>query len=190
MKKKLINEVNKMRRLMELPLITEQSADDQACINQLTDGTGDEYMVVPKGECLSKMSCVDKSIKDAGFESINVIKKWGDGRCLSLTNFEDRRYLALWETGELSFIYVWDTPETLPNGDKIKKFMFEGEWECNGGVTTYKNLEFKALVDDSGDTLSPTNFDSSGGWDIEGYFNRKSVPVSGDLKILLEKTFK
>ena len=190
MKKKLINEVNKMRRLMELPLITEQSADDQACINQLTDGTGDEYMVVPKGECLSKMSCVDKSIKDAGFGDINVIKKWGDGRCLSLTNFQDKRYLALWETGELSFIFVFPSTQILTNGDKIKKFMFEGEWECSGGVATYKNLKFSALVDDTGETLKPINFMTTAGFKTGEYFSDVSVPTSGDLKILLEKTFK
>lgn len=196
MKKNLLNEINDMRKLMKLPLISEQATpEDQACIDKLTDNDGEQYVVMAKDKCLQKMACPIKSLTDNGIDASRITTKaWNDGRCLTFLNKDNKRYLGIWEDGTLSFIFVFtgEDPDLDNDGtpEKIKKFVYEGNWNCTGGVTKYSGLEFKSLEDENGKTLKPTNFKTSGGWEVEKFFSEDNIPDNGDLKLIIEKYFK
>ena len=75
---------------------------------------------------------------------------------------------------------------------KLKKLSFEGTWECNGGVTTYKDLTLKWLIDDTNKNHKFKDTDTlETSWNIQGedYLTHNGVPKDGDFKTILTKLF-
>lgn len=196
--KKIVKHINHIKGLMGLPLLNE-STDDE-CISQLTDDDGIKYIVTAEDECVGKMDCVIQTLKKSGIADDSYkTSKWSDGRCFIVLKNQKKTFnLVFWEDGDISFIGVFSANQNIKDkkekDQKVKKFMYEGTYDCTNGTTTYTDFLYHSLVKEDGKTkIDKIDFKPLGSnnstlpWTVSGFFKHHGVSDTGNLTDLLTK---